>query len=41
MIEEERLCYEKKSDESGKHMKRKAHEAKKKVPINWDVFVPR
>jgi len=41
MIEEERLCYEKESDESGKHMKRKAHEAKKKVPINWDLFVPR
>jgi hypothetical protein len=41
MIEEERLCYEKKSDESGKHMKMQPHEAKNNMPINWDLFIPR
>ncbi len=41
MIEEERLCYEKKSDESGTHMTMQPHEAKNKAPVNWDLFIPR
>ncbi|UCD32394.1 MAG: hypothetical protein JSV38_00360 [Desulfobacterales bacterium] len=41
LIEEERLCYEKKSDESGTSLKSKTHETKNKLPINWDLFIPR
>jgi len=41
MIEEERLCYEKKFDESGKPIKMQPREAKNNMPINWDLFIPR
>ena len=41
MIQEERLCYEKKSAVSGEHMKVQPHEAKNKMPSSWDLFVPR